>query len=140
MFHRNLLFRSQDVPEVARLTAQARATYLDAIRDWARRGTQSPHAFTPEQARAHVPALTEDIAAAQALFRLGQFLIRHGEAAEGQRVMQEASRRHPDSWCIWRQGAGVNEMGFAAQADFWERVEGLGEKRYYAPVDMTGMP
>jgi len=126
--------------EVARLTAQARATYLDAIRDWARRGAQSPHAFTPEQARAHVPALTEDIAAAQALFRLAQFLIRHGEAAEGQRVMQEASRRHPDSWCIWRQGAGVNEMGFAAQPDFWERVDGLGEKRYYAPVDMTGMP
>ena len=126
--------------EVARLTAQARATYLDAIRDWARRGAQSPHAFTPEQARAHVPALTEDIAAAQALFRLGQFLIRHGEGAEGHRVMQEASRRHPDSWCIWRQGAGVNEMGFAAQPDFWERVDGLGEKRYYAPVDMTGMP
>ena len=126
--------------EVARLTAQARATYLDAIRDWARRGAQSPHAFTPEQARAHVPAFTEDIAAAQALFRLGQFLIRHGEGAEGQRVMQEASRRHPDSWCIWRQGAGVNEMGFAAQSDFWERVDGLGEKRYYAPVDMTGMP
>jgi hypothetical protein len=132
---------TREMPEeVARLTAQARATYVDAIRDWARRGEQSPHAFTPEQARAHAPALTEDIAAAQALFRLGQFLIRHGEVAEGHRVMQEASRRHPDSWCIWRQGAGVNEMGFAAQPDFWERVDGLGEKRYYAPVDMTGMP
>lgn len=132
---------TREMPEeVTRLTVQARATYLDAIRDWARRGAQSPHAFTPEQARAHVPALTEDIAVAQALFRLGQFLIRHGEAGEGQRVMQEASRRHPDSWCIWRQGAGVNEMGFAAQPDFWERVDGLGTKRYYAPVDMTGMP
>ena len=132
---------TREMPEeVARLTAQARAIYLDAIRDWAHRGAQSPHAFTPEQARAHVPALTEDMAAAQALFRLGQFLIRHGEGAEGQRVMQEASRRHPDSWCIWRQGAGVNEMGFAAQPAFWERVDGLGEKRYYAPVDMTGMP
>ena len=54
--------------------------------------------------------------------------------------MQEASRHHPDSWCIWRQGAGVNEMGFAAEPAFWERLDGLGEKRYYAPVDMTGMP
>ncbi len=34
----------------------------------------------------------------------------------------------------------MNEMGFAAQPDFWERVDGLGERRYDAPVDMTGMP
>jgi hypothetical protein len=31
-------------------------------------------------------------------------------------------------------------MGFAAQPDFWERVDALGAKRYYAPVDMKGMP
>jgi len=132
---------TREMPEdVARTTAQARTTYLDAIRDWARNGARSRHAFGPGQARAHVPPLTEDIAQAQACFRLGQFLTRHGQAAESQRFMKEASRLHPDSWCIWRQGAGVNEMGFAAQPDFWERVDGLGAKRYYAPVDMEGMP
>ena len=40
---------------------------------------------------------------------------------------------------IWRQGAGVTELGLAAQPDFWERVDGLGAKRYYAHVDMPGM-
>jgi hypothetical protein len=132
---------TREMPEdVARLTAQARTAYLDAIRDWVRNGARSAHAFTAEQARAHVPALTEDIATAQAMFRLGQFLVRHREAEEGHRWIQEASRCHPDSWCIWRQGAGVNDMGFAAQPDFWERVDALGDKRYYAPVDMPGMP
>jgi hypothetical protein len=132
---------TREMPEdAARLTAQARTTYYDAVRDWARNGARSPHAFSAEQARAHLPALTEDTAAAQAMLRLGQFLIRRGEAEEGQRWMKEASARHPDSWCIWRQGAGVNEMGFAAQPDFWERVDALGAKRYYAPVDMKGMP
>lgn len=132
---------TREMPEdVARLTAQAKATYLDAIRDWARNGARSAHAFTAEQARAHLAAPSEDAATAQAMFRLGQFLLRRGEGAEGERWVHEASRLHPDSWCIWRQGAGVTELGLAAQPDFWTRVDGLGAKRYYAPVDMPGMP
>jgi hypothetical protein len=132
---------TREMPEdVARLTAQAKATYLDAIRDWARNGTRSAHAFSADQARAHLPALTENAVKAQALFRLGQALLRRGEAAEGHRLIQHASRLHPESWCIWRQGADVTDQGLAALPDFWERVDALGEKRYYAPVDMKGMP
>jgi hypothetical protein len=41
---------------------------------------------------------------------------------------------------MWRQRAGTNELGLAALPDFWERVDALGERRYYAPVDMPGMP
>jgi hypothetical protein len=132
---------TREMPEeVARLTADARATYLDAVRDWVRRGSESVHALPAESARAHLPALTEDMATAQAMFRLGQFLLRHGEKEEGDRWLGEASRRHPDSWCIWRQSAGVNDTGLAALPEFWERVDALGEKRYYLPVDMKGMP
>ncbi|MDP6346732.1 MAG: redoxin domain-containing (seleno)protein, partial [Alphaproteobacteria bacterium] len=32
------------------------------------------------------------------------------------------------------------EIGLAAGPDFWARVDALGERRYYAPVDMAGMP
>ncbi len=132
---------TREMPEeVARRTTQAKALYLDAIRDWARNGERSAYAFTAEQARAHLPAVTEDIATAQALFRLAQLLIGRGERDEAERWIREASRLHPDSWCIWRQGAGVTELGLAAQPDFWERVDRLGAKRYYAPVDMPGMP
>jgi hypothetical protein len=132
---------TREMPEdVAGLTAHAKATYLEAIRDWVHNGTRSMHAFTADQARAHLPALTEDVVAAQALFRLGQALIRRGEVDEGNRRIREASRLHPDSWCIWRQGAGVTEQGLAAQPDFWQRVDSLGERRYYARVDMAGMP
>ncbi len=132
---------TREMPEeVARLTAQAKATYLDAIRDWVRNGAQSAHAFTPDQARGHLPPLTENAVRAQAMFRLGQALLRRGEAAEGHRLIEHASRLHPESWCIWRQGADVTDQGLAALPDFWERVDALGEKRYYAPVDMKGMP
>src|SRR4029453_524705 len=108
---------TREMPEdVARLTTQARSTYLDAIRDWVRSGTRSEHAFNPDQARAHLPAITADIATAQAMFRLGQALLRRGERAEGQRWLQEASRLPPDPWCIWRQTPGRPARGVAGVA------------------------
>ena len=87
-----------------------------------------------------MPALTAETAEAHAMFRLGQHLIRHGEAAEGQRWLREASALHPESWCIWRQQADVTELGLAALPDFWARVDALGDRRYYARIDMPGMP
>lgn len=138
---RRMIRATREMPEDVALTmTRARTTYLDAIRDWVMRGAESEHAFGPDEARAHLPALTEDIAMAQAMFRLGQFLIRRGEPEEGDRWLAEASRRHPESWCLWRQRAGVNEQGLAALPDFWERVDALGDRRYYARVDMPGMP
>ena len=132
---------TREVPEdVARMTAQTKTAYLDAIRDWVRRGSDSPHVLGPETARARMPALTAETAEAHAMFRLGQHLIRHGEAAEGQRWLREASALHPESWCIWRQQAGVTELGLAALPDFWARVDALGDRRYYARIDMPGMP
>lgn len=126
--------------EAAALTARAKATYMDAIRDWVRKGSASEHAFDPERARAHLALPTESVARAHTAFRLGQHLIRSGRTEEGDRWLAEASRLHPDSWCIWRQRAGVTELGLAAQADFWARVDALGERRYYPPVEMRGMP
>ena len=132
---------TRELPEeVARRTAAARETYLDAIRDWVRRGAASPYALDAAAARAHMSAPAEDEARAHAAFRLGQLLIRRGSVEEGQRWLAEASRLHPGSWCIWRQQAGVNETGLAALPEFWERVDALGERRYYARVDMPGMP
>ena len=132
---------TREMPEdAAKLTAQARTTYLNAVRDWARRGAASEHVFSAEAARAHLPALTENTATAQAMFRLGQFLLRRGDQEEAHRWLEEATRRHPGSWCIWRQSAGKNELGLAALPDFWARVDALGTNRYYLPVDMKGMP
>jgi hypothetical protein len=132
---------TREVPaDAARITAEAKATYLNAIRDWVRLGQASGHALDAERARARAPQPTEEAARAHVFFQLGQHLIRHGQPEEGDRWLAEASRLHPDSWAIWRQRAGVNELGLAAQPDFWARVDALGERRYYAPVDMEGMP
>jgi hypothetical protein len=126
--------------DAARITMEAKTTYVNAIRDWVLNGTASQHVFDAERARAQVPAVSEEVAQAHVAFRLGQHLRRHGQGEEGDRWLGEASRLHPDSWCIWRQRAGVSELGLASQPDFWERVDALGERKYYAAVDMDGMP
>ena len=41
---------------------------------------------------------------------------------------------------MWRQRAGVTDLGLAALPDFWARVDNLGARKYYAAVDMPGMP
>ena len=126
--------------DAARTTAEARVTYMNAIRDWVKKGAASEYAYQADHARDRVPVPTEDVARAHAAFRLGQYLMRTGQPEEGDRWLAEASRLHPDSWAIWRQRAGVNELGLAAQPDFWERVDALGDRKYYAAVDMKGMP
>jgi hypothetical protein len=139
-------FRAMDrttrkVPdEVAAVTSQAKRTYVDAVRDWVIRGDASIHAFQPKAALAHLSLPDETVARAHAHFRLGQHLLRRGQATAARAQFDEARRLHPDSWNIWRQTAAVDERGLAAGPEFWARVDALGRRRYYAPVDMEGMP
>ncbi len=139
-------FRSMDratgtMPdEVVALTAGARATYVAAIRDWVANGAASRFVFDDAAARAHLALPSADIARAHAGFRLGQHLQRLGRAAEAESLFAEAIALHPDSWNIWRQTAAVDANGLAAGPEFWARVDALGERRYYLPVDLEGMP
>jgi len=129
------------VPDgIAAVTASAKRTYVDAVRDWARRGAASPHVFSAERALPRVPVPHDDVARAHAHFRLGQHLARRGQAEAAARHFDEARRLHPDSWAIWRETAMRDERGLAAGPEFWARVDALGSRRYYAPVDMDGMP
>ena len=126
--------------EVAAITADAKQTYVDAIRDWVIEGESSAFVFDAARARAHLEPPSEAIAEAHANFRLGQYLARKGRAADAEPLFREAIRLHPESWNMWRQSAEINDQGLAAGPEFWARVEALGEKHYYAPVDMAGMP
>jgi hypothetical protein len=139
-------FRAMDrttrkVPhDVVAITSRAKRTYVEAVRDWAMLGPSSVHAFAPEVAAAHLTLPDEPVALAHAHFRLGQHLLRQGKEAEAEAHFEEARRLYPDSWNIWRQTAAVDARGLASGPAFWARVDALGSRRYYAPVDMEGMP
>ncbi len=117
--------------QAARLAA--RAAYLDAVRDWVLTGR---HGLPADVASRRLPRITPEIALAQAHFRLGVWLRRHGNAAEGDAHLAEASRLHPGSWNIWRQAADLDEVGKASGEAFWQRVQALGERPYYPPPEL----
>ncbi len=108
----------------------ARTAYLDAVRDWVLTGR---HALPADTAAGRLPRVTPEIALAHAHFRLGVWLRQHGNAAEADAHLAEASRLHPDSWNMWRQAADLDEVGKASGEAFWQRVEALGERPYYPP-------
>lgn len=123
-----------DPPELADRNA-AHDTYMNAVRDWVKTGE---HALDAMSVARKQPRISPAIARAQAHFRLGAWLRRDGRAQEGDRHLHEASRLHPDSWCLWRQAADLEEIGKAVGKEFWARVDGLGPGRYYPPPDIPG--
>ncbi len=132
------------LPEsAATLAERARQTYMDAVRDWAIHGAKSRHAYTPAQTRAHLALPGDNVALANANFRLGVFLRQRGNHEEGDAVMLTASKLRPESWNIYRQAMNLREigpMGFAADEAFFARVDELGAGRYYPPPDIEGFP
>jgi tetratricopeptide (TPR) repeat protein len=126
--------------DAAEKTARAKRIYMDAVRDWALKGAASRHALSDVNAQSHLRRPDDNIALAHAHFRLGRYLQRNGHNDDAQKYFHEAKRLHPDSWNIWRQTAGRNENGFAAGPEFYERVDALGERRYYEQVKIEGMP
>jgi hypothetical protein len=120
-------------PEHQSARLAARGAYLDAVRDWVLTGR---HALPADMASRRLPRITPEIAQAQAHFRLGVRLRRHGNAAEGDVHLAEASRLHPESWNIWRQSADLDEVGKASGEAFWQRVQALGESPYYPQPEL----
>ena len=118
--------------------ATARSRYLDAIRDWVANGPKSKYALAAAEARRRTPKFTPDIARAHATFRLGRHLVEHGRRDEGLRILEKAVELNPDAWSMWRQMADLDTVGKSGGPEFWARVSALGNKHYYAPVDMPG--
>jgi len=121
-------------PEHQAARNAARTAYLDAVRDWVLSGR---YALPADAALERLPRVTPEIAQAHAHFRLGVWLRRHGNAAEGDAHLAEASRLHPESWNIWRQAADLDEVGKASGDAFWQRVQALGDRPYYPPPDLA---
>ena len=117
--------------------AAARSLYLEAVRDWVRNGT---HRLDARTIANRAPRLTPAAVSAQAHFKLGVWLREQGRTAESDRQFTEASRLHPDSWCIWRQAADLEQVGKAVGPEFWARVDALGERPYYPAPDIPGFP
>jgi hypothetical protein len=123
-------------PEDQAARLAARAAYLAAVKAWVLTGE---HALDAGTAAAKLPCITPAMAEAQAHFRLGLWLHRHGKTEEAGQHLAEASRLHPESWNMWRQAADLSAVGNASGPEFWARVCALGDRPYYPPPDLPGL-
>jgi hypothetical protein len=120
---------------------KTRAIYLDAIRDWVKKGDQSDYAFSPEQARGHLPDFTDDIARAHAHFHLGRHLWDHGDRDEAMSLLRKATELSPGSWNFFRQMKNLEHILGSGGPEFMGRVRRASKagKEYYPLPDMAGM-
>jgi len=130
----------QLAPAAIERSQAAKATYVEAVKDWARNGSSSRFVFDGTTAAAHVEPMTEDVALAHAMFKLGQYLVRIGRQDEAEPLFAECRRLHPKSWNIFRQTTEKTPDGIAVGQEFWAKVMALGDEPYYASIDMEGMP
>jgi len=135
-FRRMNRVTKQMTPEQLAEREHIKTTYVAAVRDWVLKGPASEFVFDAASARARLRLPDAAIAKAHAHFRLAEHLLRMGKSDEAVVHFAEASRLHPDSWTIWRQAAKKDATGLAAGPEFWARVDALGDRPYYRPIEM----
>jgi hypothetical protein len=123
---------------------RTREIYLAAIRDWVSKGAASEYVLSAEEARAELPAFTQDIAEAHAHFHLGRFLWEEGGArkrGEAADFLRRAVELHPDSWNFFRQMKNLEHILGSGGPEFMRRVRQARKagRAYYPLPRMRSM-
>ena len=109
------------------------APYLDAIRDWIRRGDESPFAAAPDASTSPGAKLHRSVRTGHVHFELARHLHEAGHRDAAIRHMKIAQSLIPDSWNFRRQAWKLHGDE-AYGTSFLEEVQKLGGKPYYPPI------
>jgi hypothetical protein len=113
---------------------QTRRAYVDGLRDWVARGSDSPWALSEAEVIERIEGPGEERAVAAANFRMGEYLYEQGLESAAAPYLAEALRLNPDSWAIRRQAWNMEHPLKAGGPEFWAAVEALGDRPYYPPI------
>ena len=112
--------------------------YLEAVRDWALRGAQSPHVPDAKERRRRLGLPTADHALAAATFRLAEHLHETGRPEAAVAFFRRAQALHPASWCFKRQAWALTDAEKFYGTSFQAEVTALAGRPYYTPLDLGG--
>ena len=142
---RSMNLATREVPRERAADGQRRRqVYVAALRDWIERGPASEHALAPDEVRRRMRGVDPDASLAAAQFRLGVWLAQHGEREAAQRALEIAVGLAPEAWRFRRQKIVLSDPALIGQLastpEFWQAVQALGDRYYYPPTEMAGMP
>ena len=119
-----------------------RNRYFDAVRDWVRRGPDSPAALPPEEVLRRMgrrPVWGNPVQAAAHL-RVAEALYRRKDPDGAQFHFAEAARLWPENWAYQRQARQLAEPDAVGELDagpeFWRSLEARGGGSFYPPVEL----
>ena len=115
-----------------------RRNYVDAIHDWVAKGDASEYVLPAEEIRRRMNAPANVDPLATANFRLGQYLHQQGHPEDAKRYFQETRRLCPERWNYLRQTMQLEEDGSASGPEFFRAIDALGDRSFYAPVELKG--
>ena len=108
--------------------------YTPAVRDWVMKGSASEYAKTPEEMAEKFQPRTSDEALGEPTFKLGVYFHQIGDEDRANRYWEAAQKLNPDSWNYHRQDWSFTPE--EANQNWFRKVQGLGEKPYYEPLDL----
>ena len=114
------------------------APYLNALRDWIEKGSQSKYVMSPERLREKLAVNDPNITLAAAEFGLGEQLYKSGHLTEAIPHFKEAQRLNPKSWNYKRQAYALSDAKRDYGTTFMDEVQKAGgSKVYYTPPELA---
>lgn len=108
--------------------------YVPALRDWVAKGEQSEFIMSPEEVTSNIRPRSSDEELAEPTFKLANHFYREGNMEAANTYWDKAQTLSPESWNFHRQDWSFLEMKDTMK-NFMGKVNGLGDKDYYAPMD-----
>ena len=113
-----------------------RDDYLPAVRDWIEKGSDSEFVWGSEQVASKIIPRTSDAKLAEPTFKLGNYFHLNGNEELANKYWEESQKLNPDSWNFHRQDWSFTPA--QAMRNWSQKVGTLGDKPYYAPLELTG--
>ena len=115
-------------------------SYLEALRDWVRRGESSSYALSPDEVVTRSADRDIDRSQAAASFELAQHLQRAGHAEDAARWFKETHRLQPENWTYKRQAWSLADPlqgpTDTYDSDWLTEVRKVGAENYYPAVKL----
>ena len=108
-----------------------RNDYAPMVADWVAKGENS--SFLPDPGAINIAAKSDNAALAETAFQLAGYFKTQGQASKADQYWAMAQKLNPDSWNYHRQDWAYTPE--EAGANWQQKVQTLGEKPYYKPIE-----